>query len=159
MTTSLDSQNLESFVQVYDAIPPKWEDAQPYLVEQLKNISEGVNTRIIGFYLDVELLTGGQFVPGVTVPGNNPGVYRDILRIVVDVSPLVMGLNTYAHGITFNTNFTLIDLWVSGTNSTTTLTALTISGNNVVMDATNLLITSPQDFDRAWAVIEYIQEL
>lgn len=154
----MDSQQLESFVPVYDAVPEKWEDARPFIVEQFKKVSNAINVREIGFFLDEELLSGKSFIPGVTIPGNNPGMFRQILRIVVDVSPLIPGVNVYPHGILFDANFTLIQLWVSGTDPGT-LTALTISGNDVVMDSMDLNITSPQAFDRAFAVIEYIQEL
>ncbi len=156
---TLSSQEFESYLPVYDAVPEKWEEARPFLVESFKKISNAVNVREIGFYLDEELLSGKAFIPGVTIPGNNPGLFRQVLRKVVDVSPLTAGLNAgVPHGITFDVNFTLIDLWVSGTNSGT-LTARRITGNDVVMNATNLVITSPQAFDRAFCTVEYIQEL
>ncbi len=155
---SSSSQDLESYVPVYDTVPEKWEEARQFLVEHLKKISNALNVREIGFFLDEELLSGKSFIPGATTPGNNPGIYRQILRKVVDVSPLAAGVNVFAHGILFDNRFTLIDLWVCGTDSTG-FTALTINGNDVVMDATNLNITSPQAFDRAFAVVEYIQEL
>ena len=158
MSANLDSQNLESYVPVYDVIPEEWEEARQFLVEQLRKITNGVNSREIGFYLDEELLSGKAFIPGVTAPGNNPGQFRRILRIVVNVSPLVMGVNTFPHGVTFDANFTLTHLYVAATNSIT-LMAQEISGNDVVMNATNLVITSPAAFDRAFATIEYTQEL
>ena len=64
MTVSLSSQILESFIPVYDAIPDKWDDARPFVVEQLKKISEAVNIREIGWYLDEQLLSGKAFIPG-----------------------------------------------------------------------------------------------
>jgi len=156
MTTS---QEFESYVPVYDTVPEEWEAARPFLVETLKKISNAVNVRTIGFYLDEELLSGNAFIPGATIPGNNPGIFRSILRKVVDVGPLVLGANAGVnHGIVFDANFTLIDMWVAGTNSGT-LTARVISGNDVVMNATQIVITSPQAFDRAFATIEYIQEI
>lgn len=160
MTLGLDNQNLESFVPVYDALPDKWEDARAFLVEQLKQISNTVNIRSIGLYLDVELLSGKLFIPGVDVQQNNaPNPFRDVLRIVVDTGALVIGVNPgVPHNVEFNEMFTLIDLWVCGTNSTT-LTALRISGNSVTMNSTDLVINSPQAFDRSFAVIEYIQQL
>jgi hypothetical protein len=151
-------QQFESYVPIYDTVPEKWEEARQFLVEQLKKISNAVNIREIGWYLDEELLSGGAFIPGVTIPGNNPQNFRSIFRKVIDVSPLVIGLNTYLHGITFDANFTLIKLWVAGTNSGT-LTARVINGNDVIMNATQLLITSPQAFDRAFAFVEYILEV
>lgn len=159
MANSVTSQEFESFVPVYDAVPEKWEDAHPFLVETLKKISNAVNIRTIGWLLDEELLSGQAFIPGATIPGNNPNQFRQVLRKVVDVGPLIAGVNPgVAHGVTFDANFTLIDLWVTGTNSGT-LTARRITGNDVLMNATQLVITSPQIFNRAFAYIEYIQEL
>jgi len=156
---SNDSTFFDAYLPVYDAVPEEWEQAKPFLVEVLKKVSNVVNARTIGFLLDEELLSGQAFIPGATIPGNNPGEFRQVLRKVIDVSPLVSGANGgKPHGILFDSNFTLIDLWVAGTNSVT-LTARDISGNNVVMDATNLVINSPQAFDRAFAFVEYIQEL
>lgn len=155
---SVSSQQFETYVPVYDVVPDNWDEARPFLVEILKKITNSLNTKEVGFFLDEELLSGKAFIPGVTIPGNNPGEFRQILRKVIDVSPLVAGANAFNHGILFDANFTLIQLWVSGTNSVT-LTARTITGNDVIMNATQLLITSPQAFDRAFAVIEYMQEL
>jgi hypothetical protein len=115
--------------------------------------------RTIGWLLDEELLSGQAFIPGVTIPGNNPGQFRQVLRKVIDVGPLLAGVNPpVAHGITFDANFTLIDLWVAGTNATT-LTARNISANDVLMTSTDIEITSPQAFERAYAFVEYSQEL
>ncbi len=154
------SQDFESYVPVYDTVPDKWEDAREFLVEHLKKISNAVNIREIGWLLDEELLSGKAFIPGVTIPGNNPSNFRSVLRKVIDCSPLIAGVNPpIAHGITFDNNFTLIDLWVSATNSAT-LQAITMSDpQNVTMDATDINITSPGAFDRAFAFVEYIQEL
>jgi len=160
MTFTPDSQEFESYVPVYDVVPDSWEDAKGFITEQLKKLANAVNVREIGFFLDQELLSGKAFVPGSIAPGNStPAQFRSVLRKVIDVGPLVMGLNAGVnHGVVFDTNFTLVDLWVAGTDSGT-LTALVINGNDVVMNSTQLVITSPQAFDRAWAVIEYIQEL
>jgi len=154
----MNSQDFESYVPVYDTVPDKWEDAREFLVEHLKKISNAVNMREIGFFLDEELLSGKAFIPGAAV-GDNAEQFRSVLRKVIDVSPLIAGANPpFPHGITFNANFTLIDLWVSGTDSVG-FTAIRITGNDVIMDAVNLNITSPQAFDRAFAFVEYIQEL
>lgn len=156
-----DSQILESYVPVYDAAPDKWEDARPFIVEQLKRLANAINVREIGFFLDDQLLSGKSFIPSASqlAQSGNSQQFRAILRKVVDVGPLVAGLNAgVVHDIVFDGNFTLIDLWVAGTNSTT-FTARNISGNDVIMNATTIVITSPQAFDRAFAVCEYIQEL
>lgn len=155
---SFSSQELESYVPVYDTVPEKWEEARPFLVEQLKKISTAVNTREIGFLLDQELLSGKSFIPGTGTSGGS-NQFRSVLRKVIDVSPLVAGANAgVPHGIVFDVNFTLIDIWVAGTNSGT-LTARDINPNDVLMNATNVVITSPQAFDRAFCFLEFCQEL
>lgn len=153
-----NSQIYESYVPVYDAVPSTWEEARPFIVEQFKKMSNAINIREIGWFLDEELLSGKAFIPGSNLTGTSEQ-FRQIFRKVIDVSPLVAGVNPpFLHGITFDINFTLIDLWVSGTNSGT-FTARRITGNDVIMNSTQLLITSPQAFDRAFAFVEYIQEL
>lgn len=155
MTTS---QQFESFVPVYDAVPEEWKDARPFLVEHLKKISNGVNARTIGFLLDEELLSGQQFIPGANLTGTSEQ-FRTVLRKVISLGALVAGVNPGVnHGINFDQNFTLIDLWVAATNIPG-LTARRITGNDVVMNATQIIVTSPQAFTRAYAFVEYIQEL
>lgn len=150
------SQRFESFVPVYDAIPEDWEEARAFIVEQLKKISEGVNVREIGFFLEEELLTGGQFIPTST----NNQEFRSIFRKVIDVGPLVVGVNApVAHGIKFDNRFTLIDLWVSATNSTSLVATTMSDPNNVNLNSMNILITSPGIYDRAFCFIEYTLEL
>ena len=156
----IDSQNLESYVPVYDAIPERWEDARSFIVEQLKKISNGVNVREIGFFLDQELLTGKSFIPGVNIAtdGGSSQQFRSILRIVVDVSPLVAGANAFPHGVVFDANLTSIDSWVEATNSTT-LQAVTLVYPNLIINGPTINITSPGAYDRAFFFWEYIQEL
>ncbi len=158
---SFDSQVFESYVPVYDTVPEKWEEARPFLVENLKKISNAVNIREIGFYLDEELLSGKQFIPTTAMSGSNSSnsqQFRTIFRKVINVSPLAPGANTFPHGITFDINFTLIDMWVAATNSTTFI-AQVITNASVTMDATNINITSPGAFDRAYCICEYMEEI
>ena len=152
------SQIFESYVPVYDAVPEKWEEARPFIVEQLKSLAKSANIREIGWYLAEALLSGKQFIPSATGISGTSTQYRSMFRKVIDCSPLVAGANPFSHGITFDSNFTLIHIYCSATNSTT-FNALTITGNNVTMDAVNINITSPGAFDRAFCVIEYILEL
>lgn len=156
-----DSQNLESYVPVYDMVPEKWEEGRQFLVEHLKKIANAVNIRTIGWYLDEELLSGNAFIPAAPTPNDNsvPQQTRQILRKTFNAGALVIGINPpIPHAIVFDSNFTLIDLWVAGTNSGT-LTALVINGNDVLMNSTSFVITSPQAFDRSVIVCEYIQEV
>lgn len=159
--SSNTSQQFESYVPVYDTIPEKWEDAREMLVEALKKISNEINVREIGFFLDEEQLTGKGFIPTSEMSGDNSSdsqQTRSIFRKVIDTGALVAGAKSVAHGITIDSNFSLIDLWVAATNSGT-LVSQVITDGNVDLDATNINITSPGIFDRSWCIIEYIQEV
>lgn len=153
----IDSQTLESYVPVYDVVPESWEQARPFIVEQLKKITNAVNSKEIGFFLDQELLSGKSFIPGTNTGGSSQQ-FRTILRIVVDVGPLVAGANSVPHGITFDANLTSIDSWVEATNSTL-LTAATLVYPNLIVVGPNIVINSPAAFDRAFFFWEYTQEL
>ncbi len=61
MTTPND-QFFESYLPVYDTVPKEWEDARVIFVEYFKKISNAVNAREIGFFLDEEVLSGKSFV-------------------------------------------------------------------------------------------------
>jgi hypothetical protein len=148
------SQNLESYVPVYDVVPQNWEDARQFLVEHLKKISNAVNIREIGWYLDEELVSGKQFIPG-TIDNQQ---FRTIFRKVVDFSPLVIGVNSKPHGITINASFRLINLY-GAVSDTVALTGGPINQPNITYDATNINITAAAAFQFSQAVIEYISEI
>lgn len=158
----LDSQNLESFVPVYDVAPEKWEESRPFIVEQLKKLATAINIREIGWYLDQELLSGKAFIPGLNnlADGGSSQQYRTVLRKVIVFPGLSIGLNQQPHGITIDANFSLIQLFGSASNATT-LTGEPIPNGADTMnyDATNINITVAAAYTRAFAVIEYIQEL
>lgn len=160
MSMFSESQQLESYVPVYDAIPDKWEQAQPFLVEQLKKISNAVNAREIGFWLDEELLSGKQFFPGSANAATNQ-TFRSMLRKVIDFSPLVGGVpKVVAHGILFDTSFSLIQLYAGATNSGTLVAEPIPNGaDRITMDATNITITAAGSYDRCFCTCEYMQEL
>lgn len=164
-----DSQEFESYVPVYDAIPEKWEEAQEFLVERLKELANAVNIREIGWYIDEELLSGKAFIPIALPPGDpTPQQFRSILRKVIDIGPLAnIGLNQKPHGINVDSNFTLTHLYACAT-SPTLLTSFEIDhaepGNEVwmYMDATYINIICVTDrhlYTRCFAIVEYIQEI
>ncbi len=150
------NENQESYLPIYDMVPEEWAEAREFLVENLKKISELINIREIGWVLEDELLTGKNFQPSV----NEPQEFRSIFRKLIDFSPLAAGVNIRPHGITFDINFTLIQIYGGATN-TTTFTAAPIPGGlmTVTMDALNITVNSPSAFQRAWVVIEYILEV
>lgn len=154
----VDSQVFESYVPVYDTVPEKWEEGRQFLIEHLKKISNAINIREIGWFLDEELLSGKQFIPPAVVSGQS-NQYRTILRKVVDCGALVAGVNPpKPHGVVFDANFTLIDFWVAATNSTT-LIADTFVYDQARINGANIIITSPGVYNRSFAILEYIQEL
>lgn len=157
-----DSQILESYVPVYDVVPEKWEEARPFIVEQLKKVSNAVNVREIGFYLDEELLSGKSFIPGSNqmVDGGSSQQFRTILRKVIVFPGLTARANSQPHGIVVDANFTLIQLFGSATNATAmTGEPIPNGSDTITYNATNIIITVAAVYTRAYAVIEYIQEL
>lgn len=157
-----DSQNLESYVPVYDVAPETWEEARPFIVEQLKRIANAVNLREIGWFLDQELLSGKAFVPGLrdTNDIGTSQTFRTILRIVVVFPGLVPGVNVQPHNVMIDANFSLIQLFGAATNAgTLTGEPLPNGADTISYDANNIIITVASAYTRAWAVMEYIQEL
>ena len=164
----MNDQDFEAYVPVYDMVPEKWEDARQFLVEHLKKISNAVNYREIGFFLDEELLSGKAFIPGATVAGN-PQRFRSVLRKVIDFGALPnTGTKTVAHGITFDANFTLIDLWGASTDPVNFFAinlghaAAAPDQIELYMDATNIVVKTGSNrsaFTRTFIVVEYILEL
>jgi hypothetical protein len=73
---------------------------------------------------------------------------------------LSIGLNSQPHEIFIDANFSLIQLFAAATNATA-LTGEPIpnGADTITYDATNINITVAAAYTRAWAVIEYIQEL
>lgn len=160
--TPSDSQQLESYVPVYDVLPDKWEDARAALVEYLKKMSNAINIREIGWFLDQELLSGKAFIPGVNIimGDGDSQQFRTILRKVIVFPGLTIGLNSQPHEIFIDGNFSLIQLFGSATNATA-LTGEPIpnGSDTITYDATNINIMVAANYTRAFAVIEYIQEL
>lgn len=166
-----EDQNLESYVPVYDAAPSTWEQARPFIVEQLKRLANAVNIREIGWFLDQELLSGKSFIPGMNqgISGGSSQQTRSILRKVVDFGPLPnTTTKSVPHGIFVDANFSLIQLFASATDPTN-LQALpipyvgvTTDDVSLYMDQTNININTKSDrtsFTRCFVIIEYIQEL
>lgn len=155
-----DNQQLESFVPVYDAIPEKWEDSRAFLVEQLKRISNAVNIREIGWFLDEELLSGKAFIPGATSLSNlsTSQVFRQVLRKVVIFPGLVAGVNSLPHQITNDANYEQIALWACATNSTTLTSTVFGNSDTIRVVGPNVIITSDGVYDRCKAYLEYVQE-
>lgn len=174
MTNPLSAQTLTTYLPQYDVVPDKWEDARPFFVEALKRISNAVNAREIASFLDTEVLTGGQFIPGInTDPTQTPNQYRDILRIVVDTGTLPnAGTITIPHTIGGSSGygdiFSLINLYLSATDpvglTSFSLQYWSITGGDITINLTNtdIVITTISDYSsytRSYCTIEYLQQV
>lgn len=170
--TFSDNTNFESYVPVYTAIPEEWEDARPILVEQMKLISNAVNIREIGWFLDVELLSGKQFIPSAAqeIKTRTNATYRSVLRKIIDFGTLPnAGAKSVAHGITFDNNFTLVQLYGAATAPSAPFRAIPLPFVGVPIDSIELymddidvwIITSSDrtNFTRCFVTIEYMQEI
>lgn len=164
----MNSQHFESYVPVYDVVPEKWEDAREFLVEHLKKISNAVNIREIGWYLDEELLSGKQFIPGVTATGNVQQ-FRSVFRKIIDFGALPnTGFKAVPHGINVDTRFTLLHLYACATDPVGLTSfeidhAENLTGNVwMYMDANNINIVTNSNrssYSRCFVTVEYILEL
>lgn len=148
-------------IPVYDTLPDTWEEGRLSLVERTKKLANGINIRSVGWYIDVEILTGKKFIPTSTSQD-----FRDIFRKTFDIGALPNnGIKNVAHGITeIPINFRLLSMWGAATNTTSgssiPLPYTSIAGNHVdiKMDTTNIIITTNLDYslyDESVIVMEY----
>lgn len=150
----MTAQIFDSYLPTYEVIPDDPQEMRDFLIERFKQIAESANVKEIGYYLDEELLTGAQFIASSTTPEQ----YRSIFRKVIETQPLVVGANSFAHGINFDARFTLIKMWTAATDSVG-LTASIITDANVTIDATNININAPMAYDKAYTIVEYLLEI
>ena|SRR5258708_4100286 len=158
----IDSQQLESYVPVYDVAPKTWEEGRAFVVEQFKRMANAINAREIGFFLDQELLSGKAFIPGLNIAseGGSSQQFRTIFRKVVVFPGLIPGVNMQPHGLVVDGNFSLIQLFGAATNATTmTGEPIPNGADTISYDANNIIITVAAAYTRAWATMEYIYEL
>ena len=170
---SQDSQVFESYIPVYDTVPEKWEEAREFLVEQLKKLAIATNQREIGLFIDVETLSGQQWIPTTAMSGpgsSNSQQFRTVFRKVIDFGALPAGGNKpIAHGIVFDTNFTLVNLYLSATDPVNFKAfslqywANSVAGSIILnMDASNVNVTVTSNYSaytRSFIVIEYLLEI
>jgi len=168
MTQSV-AQQLEAYVPLYDYIPENWESARGALTEFLKRISNAVNIREIGWFLEEELLSGQQFFPGVTSSPINQQ-FRSVFRKVVNFGALPnAGTKSVPHGITTSASTSLVQLYAAATDPAVPnyipipYASPTLNLNiQMYMDATNINITTAIDwstYTRCFVSIHYIKEL
>lgn len=167
--TSLTSQTFESYIPVYDTVPENWEQARQFLIEHLRKISNGVNERERGWFLNEEVLTGQQFIPAGNLTGTSQQ-FRSIFRKVIDFGALPNTTSkNVAHGITVDSSFTLLHLYGAASDPTGLLylplpRSSTVLNNNIglSMNSTNVIVGTGinlSNYTRTFITIEYIKEV
>ena len=165
MSIDSSSQDYQAYVPAYDYVPEKWDDARIMLVEALKLISNAVNVREIGWYLDQELLSGKSFYPSAA----DNQAFRSVFRIVIPVlAGIVAGVNTIPHTVLVDGNFTCIDLWATASNNTAPFAGTPINGTGNILagrtgldidyDNANIYILSNGTYSNVNIFWEYVQE-
>lgn len=164
---------MQTYVAVYDSVPEKWEDARPMLVEILRRLTSSSNAKEIGSFLNMQLLTGRQFIPGTNInPNLQPNEYRDVFRMVIDFGALPnAGTKSVAHNITAVPDFsvfTLVNLYLSATDAIAftsfSLQYWSVAPGDIVLSltSTNIVVTTASDysnFTRSFCVIEYMLQV
>ena len=156
------SQLFESYLPVYDAAPDTWEEERQFLVEQLKKVSNAVNDREIGYFLNEILLTGKAWFP----KGSASQVFRPALRVIVDFGTLPNASAKYvAHNIPNFAALTLTEFGARATNPGVAGLSIPYASptlnKNIQLDitSTDVVITTAIDYSAytvTYVVIEYI---
>jgi hypothetical protein len=165
------SNDFDSYLPVYNAIPEEWEDSRQFLTERLREITDSVNAKDFAQYIDRDTLNGQLWLPGTGTS------LRDNLRKVVDIGPLpdfgVTSTKTVAHGITFSENTCITRFYGAASDSGATdltkgipLPYIQMPGGahiGIEIDGTNIIITGDGATDYsaytcAYVVVEWIDE-
>lgn len=178
MSTSQDQ--LQQFAPVYDYIPEQWEEARGFITEAMRETANVTNANVKGYFLDEETLSGKLWTPRARASADDPIVYRNVFRKVVDLGGLndfsTTSPQTVAHGIDTTEDTFIVALYGAASDpGASTLTAgiplpfveitnaapITVTNIELRMDATNIILESGTDYSaytRAWVVVEYVQE-
>lgn len=160
----MDNQNLSTFTPVYNYIPEKWEESRAALTQLLRQISNGVNIRDVGFYYTEETLTGQRFVPT-----DNQQNYRSVFRKVIRIGALPgASPKSVAHGITVSANTRFTSIYGTANNPSTSFIPLpyvsaasSAACIQVDVTATHVVITTGTNYSAytdAFVVLEYVNE-
>lgn len=167
--TPTDSQNFDDFVPAYSAVPEKWEDARVFIGERFKQMASAINVREIGWMLDVPQQTGKQFYLDQNTTYSNTE-FRTVFRTVVPFGALPNATEkSEPHGIDFNGNFSLVQMWLSATDPTDMLAftvsywAMSTPGDIILnMDVDNVNVTTKSNYSNytiSYICIEYLLEV
>lgn len=175
MTEPSDTNDV--FLTVYESIPDKWDDAQAFLVEQLREITNGINERDIGLYYQDTTPNGQKWQPSAAALAatDTPAEPRTVFRKLINIGTLndfsTTAQQTVAHGITTTANTCITRLYGAASDkgasslteaiplpfldvASTRSVALSMNASNIILDGT----TDMSNFDCAWVVVEWINE-
>jgi len=156
--------NLGTLLPLYDTVPDDWESAKGMLVESLKQIISTLNTKESGYLALQEVLSCGLLFT------NTNNTFRQIFRKVVDFGALPNNTTkNVAHGIAVDSNFRLVNLYLSATNPTA-LTSFSLQywSNSATDDiklnltSTNVVVVTKSNYSSYTSnlvVIEYVKEI
>lgn len=163
------SENLSTYVPVYDFLPDTWEEGRQALLDYLREIANGINVRDVGGYYKTETLTGQNFVPSIS-NDQQRAVFRKVIDIggLIDFSVGAPATKSVAHGVSINANTHFTKIYGTATNPSTAFIPLPFVSSVSVgecielsLDATNVNLISSFDysgFTKAFVVLEYTQE-
>jgi hypothetical protein len=178
---SINSQaNFGSFVpttNVWDVqqlqslnIDPQLKELLVRLYQNINNISVVLNTKDSAYYVLEEFLNGQIYFPDPTLNSttSQKPTFRQVFRTVINFGALPnAATKSVAHGIAFDTNYSVTRIYGATTNSTSTSFlplpfVSTVLNFQIALnaDATNVFASTSSDYSaytRTYIVIEYIK--
>jgi hypothetical protein len=149
-------------------IPEEQEQLLIKLYQYFNSLAMVINTKPNGSYIDQEVLTDKQFIPTFSTDTSSNIKPRDVFRVVVDTGALPnSGTSTTAHGITLDSNSSVISIYGGATDPNTDyipLPYVVVGGTNgveVSMDTTNINIKTKSNYSaytRSFVIVEYIKQ-
>lgn len=163
------SSQFDISTPVYNVVPEEWENARAFLTERLKAISNAIDIREVGLFIDEEILSGQQFIPSSTPVQGNSQQFRSIFRKVIDFGSLPnAGTKSVAHGVTVDANFILTNLYLAATDPIGlvgfSLQYYSIAAGDIKLsyDSTNVIVTTASNYSAystSFVIMEYVQQL
>lgn len=158
--TYLPANSVQSYLPTTIVIPKEFNEANPILTDYFKKMVAAINSKDIGQYNTIELLTGQQFF---TI--GNPNSFRQTYRLAIVFPTLALGANTQPHNLGALTSFTFTRIYGTAQNAATPLfVPLPQGGPNdsmIEVGAVNVTVTVPAAYSGAgWSaivILEYIK--
>jgi hypothetical protein len=158
-TNNWDVENIKEL----DTNSEEFKELFVRLYQNINNISVALNAKDSAFYLLEEFNTG-QLYFNPTTAGHDS--LRPVFRKVINLSPLVPGVNNFAHGLTIapTWKFTKIAGVATSTNVVASYYPLPFIGTGlsrivVYSDNANIVVnnTTGITFPNAYVVLEYVK--